>query len=540
MAHVRPLRAAAKDTSHHAKRSFAGSALLTLFCLSGCTDGGHESGDVSAGGSGTNGGRAGSSGVGGASGTGAAGSAGAMSNGGTAGTDGNLGGAAGTGLGGAGSAGAAGASGAGNGGVSAGAGSGGIGGGGASAAGSAGIGGGPGGSSGAAGTAGGTPGGDFVEDSGADCSVPELPDSGSLPTVQLLPDPFEKLDGTAITSKSEWRCRRQEIKRQAEKYVYGEKPLKPDSVTGTVTETGITISVSHGGKSTSFDVTVDLPDSGSAPYPALISYGSGFFGFSHSGVVTGEGVAVIGFDPYSVGNEAGSRQNKTGAFYDIYGSDSDSGLLVAWAWGVSRIIDVIDEFGGEILKPKMAVAGCSRFGKGAFLAGVFDERMALTIPFESGTAGVPIFRGVPGEGAQSLGSAYGETYWFGDAFGDFTSNPTKVPVDTHEMVALIAPRGLLVLDNPHIANLGPRSAHVAALGGAEVYAALGVAENISYHSSVASGSHCEARPEHVQPLKDNLHKFLLDDGEAPGVITAASKATGDLDAWRDWTTPTLN
>jgi hypothetical protein len=397
-----------------------------------------------------------------------------------------------------------------------------------------------GGASGAGGVAP-NPGGDFVEDDGADCSVGELPAAGSLPTVQKLPDPFKKLDGTVIASKAEWRCRRQEIKRQAEKYVYGEKPPKPESVTGTVGNDEITVNVSHQGKSSSFRVSVDLPNRGSAPYPGLISYGGGAFGFSQSSVVQAEGVAILGFDPYSVGAESGSRQRKTGAFYDIYGSDSASGLLVAWAWGVSRIIDVIDEFGGEVLKAnKMAVAGCSRFGKGAFIAGVFDQRMALTIPFESGTAGVPIWRGVPGEMAQSLASAYGETYWFGDAFGDFTGSPTKLPVDTHEMVAMIAPKGLLVLDNPHIANLGPRSAHVAALGGAEVFKALGVGENISYHSAVSSGSHCQARPEHVQPLKDNVHKFLLDDGDAPGVITAASNATGDLASWREWTTPTLN
>ena len=129
---------------------------------------------------------------------------------------------------------------------------------------------------------------------------------------------------------------------------------------------------------------------------------------------------------------------------------------MAWAWGVSRIIDVIEQSGGSILRADATgVTGCSRFGKGAFVIGAFDQRIALTMPIESGSAGVPIFRGIPGEGAQSLSSAYGEQPWLGDAFGSFTGSPNRLPVDTHEMVAMVAPRGLFIMDNPHIANLGP-------------------------------------------------------------------------------------
>jgi hypothetical protein len=162
------------------------------------------------------------------------------------------------------------------------------------------------------------------------------------------------------------------------------------------------------------------------------------------------------------------------------------------------------------------------------------------MPIESGSAGVPIWRGIPGEGAQSLSSAYGEQPWFGDAFGAFTSSPTKLPIDTHEIVAMVAPRGLFIMDNPHIANLGPKSAHVAALGGAEVYKALGAGDNISYWSDVQDGTHCAVRPEWKDPLTKNIKKFLLKSGSDPGVIKASSKASGNLADWRDWQTPTLN
>ncbi|GAA2511801.1 glucuronyl esterase domain-containing protein [Winogradskya humida] len=374
-----------------------------------------------------------------------------------------------------------------------------------------------------------------VEDEGADCAVPALPDAGSLPTNAKLPDPFTRIDGTRITTVADWRCRREEIKKQAEKYVYGTKPAPPATVTGTVSSTSITVNVTDNGKSSSFSASVSLP-SGTGPFPAVVVYG----GFADTATIRAAGAAVINYDPYSVGKEGTGRANKQGAFYSIYGATSTTGLLQAWGWGVSRIIDVIEKSGGSVLKADATgVTGCSRFGKGAFVAGVFDQRIALTMPIESGTAGVPIFRGIPGEGAQSLSSAYGEQPWFGDAFSSFTGAPGKLPVDTHEMVAMVAPRGLFIMDNPHIANLGPKSGSVAALGGAEVYKALGAGSNITYWSDVADGSHCANRSEWTTPLQQNIRKFLLKTADDPGAIRISSKALGNLAEWRTWTTPTL-
>jgi len=382
----------------------------------------------------------------------------------------------------------------------------------------------------------------MVEDDGVGCTVAALPDAGALTTNAKLPDPFKKLDGTRMTTKAEWRCRRQEIKKLAEKFAFGTKPGKPETLMGTVAGTTITIKVTDKGKSSSFTASIKLPTGGSAPYPAIVVYGGASFPPPlDSSVINGEGVAIINYDPYVVGKETGKRAPKSGAFYDIYGADSTTGLLVAWGWGVSRIIDAIEQSDGKILKADaVGVTGCSRFGKGSFIAGVFDQRIALTLPIESGSAGVPIWRGIPGEGAQSLSSAYGEQPWFGDAFSAFTSSPTKAPLDTHEAVAMVAPRGLFIMDNPSIANLGPKSAHVAALAGAEVYKALGAGSNISYVSAVANGSHCAERPEWKTPLRDNIQKFLKKNGNVPGVIAAASKATGELSTWKDWETPTLN
>lgn len=379
------------------------------------------------------------------------------------------------------------------------------------------------------------PGSASKENEGADCALGNPPAATSN---ARLPDPFKKYNGSRITGKSEWRCQRQEILKQVEASIYGTKPPKPEQVTGTVSRTQITVNVQHQGKSASFSARVEMPTNATGPVPAVVVLGG--FG-ADTATIKAEGVAIITYDPYVVGAESGSRTNKTGAFYTIYGNRSTTGLLAAWGWGVSRIIDVLEQSGTTVLKPDaIGVTGCSRFGKGAFAIGALDQRIALTIPFESGSGGVPIWRGLSGEGAQSPSSAYGETYWLGDAFNNYVSDVRRLPVDTHQIIALVAPRGLYIMDNPHIANLGPKSAHAAALAGAEVYKALGATNSITYHSNVASGSHCEVRPEHRAQLQANIRRFLKKESATTGGLNAHTKATARLIDWVDWTTPVLN
>jgi hypothetical protein len=366
------------------------------------------------------------------------------------------------------------------------------------------------------------------------------------PSIAKLPDPFKKIDGTEMTAKADWRCRREEIRKMAEAVAFGTKPAPPQMVTGTVSNTSITVNVTDGGKSSMFTVTVKLPSKGTAPYPAIIGYGG--VAPLDTTVIDSEGVAIITYTPTDVGAEGnGHGPNQKGAFYSIYSGGSKTGLLVAWGWGVSRIIDVIEKSGSSIIKPdSIGVTGCSRYGKGAFIAGAFDQRVALTMPIESGTAGVPIWRGIAkadkgenGNPSQSLASAYSEQPWFADSFNAYTGDPTKAPLDTHEVVAMIAPRGLYIMDNPHIGELSPKYGHAAAIAGDEVYKALGFGDAVSYISDVQVGTHCGVRPEWKQPLQDNIERFLKGTGSVPGVIKAAANYTANLSDWRDWTTPTL-
>ncbi|MFE4590252.1 glucuronyl esterase domain-containing protein [Streptomyces laurentii] len=372
-----------------------------------------------------------------------------------------------------------------------------------------------------------------VEDDGADCPVANT----APPATSLLPDPFTKLDGTRVTTKSGWRCRRAEIKELAERTVYGQKPAKPANVTGTVSSSGITVNVSDQGRSASFSASVSLP-SGTGPFPLVLVVGG--LG-ADTATIKASGAAVVSYNPLDVGKEGTARNAKSGAFYSLYGSTSSTGLLAAWAWGASRIIDVIEQSGGAVLRADaVGVTGCSRYGKGALAVGAFDQRVALTMPIESGTAGVPAYRSVAQEsGAQPLSSGYSEQPWLGDAFGSYQSNPGGLPVDTHEVLGMIAPRGLFVMENPHVDWLGATSGSVAALGGAEIYKALGAGGNISYWSDVADGTHCAVRSEWKAPLQASINAFLKKSGTPPAVFRVSAKKAGNLSQWRSWTTPTL-
>jgi hypothetical protein len=379
-----------------------------------------------------------------------------------------------------------------------------------------------------------------VENEGVDCAV-TISGTGAIAANSNLPDPFTKMDGQRMTAKDEWKCRRQEIRKLLEKTVYGEMRVTPFSATtGTVSKTSITVNVSDNGKTASFTASVDAP-AGNGPFPAMLIYGG--FGGPSAATLKNQGVAVITFDPAKGGAENTPRNNKSGAYYTLYGASSNLGILAAQAWAVSRIIDVIQKSDGSILKwDAIGVTGCSRYGKGSFAAGVFDQRIALTMPIESGTGGVPVMRSVNNEAKQTPSSAYGEQPWLGDVFNTFQNSPNTLPTDMHGAVAMVAPRGLLILDNPHIANLGPRSAHLSAVAGAEVYKALGYGGNITYFSNSADGGHCTFQPEFSAPLTANINKFLKKQGSAVGgepTINPRSGVTGNT-AMINWTTPALS
>jgi hypothetical protein len=383
----------------------------------------------------------------------------------------------------------------------------------------------------------------FVEFYGEDCNVADPKDA----SVSTLPDLFATPDGSRMSKKSDWRCQRAYLKKVVEKYIHGEKPGKPDTVTGSVTSSAIKVHVEHKGKSIDFSVSVTMPGSASGPVPAIIGVGGSSL---DSSIVKGEGVAQLTYDHQKISSET----DRSGLFSNIYGSTGAS-AQIGWAWGVSRIIDVLvaerDAGRNDIIDPTaIGVTGCSRNGKGAFTVGAFDERIALGIPQESGTGGVSALRivatsptGPNGKPAQSIDSALSEAAgWFGTAISTYKSKLNTVPGDTHSLVAMYAPRGLLVLDNSRIGELCATCQHAASAAGAILYSALGLEKNIEYNGGNPSDphNHCTFYPDtQGEPLKRAIRAFLTKKATPDGRIAPQPAGTADLTKWITWTAPAL-
>ena len=279
--------------------------------------------------------------------------------------------------------------------------------------------------------------------------------------------------------------------------------------TGTVSTTSISVKVTEGSKTTSFTATVSM-NGATMPAPAILSYGAG--------APAPSGVAKITFTAV----EAIRRQRspRRGRFSTYYGSNHPAGYMVAQAWQVSRIIDLLEQNPGIIDPYHFGVTGCSRNGKGAFAGGVFDNRIALTIPCESGIGGTPALRLKeqldPGDNSTAEWPYHAISYvrWLSEvALGPFATansasgdNTDRLPVDMHEAMALIAPRAIYIVDNPGITNLDPKSAYVTAMAGKAIFEALGVGDHFAMQG--ASGTHCQWRSQYDASLTAMINKFL--------------------------------
>jgi len=120
---------------------------------------------------------------------------------------------------------------------------------------------------------------------------------------------------------------------------------------------------------------------------------------------------------------------------------NDWGAIGAWAWGMSRVIDVLSKDPAVDTKGFIAF-GFSRFGKTALWAAAQDKRFALVISNESGQAGATLSHRKQGEPIDHLMLAF--PYWFCANYQHFLGRVQNLPVDGHLLLALIAPRPLYV------------------------------------------------------------------------------------------------
>jgi len=151
----------------------------------------------------------------------------------------------------------------------------------------------------------------------------------------------------------------------------------------------------------------------------------------------------------------------------------DWGKIGMWAWGASRVLDYIIEYCPKLDSGKVAVIGHSRLGKTALWCGAMDERFAAVISNNSGYGGAASSKHGTGERTWKF-NRYGSWCWFCENFKLFEQElEDHKPYDQSFLLALIAPRYLLVGSAELDHGADPESEFLTALHASSAWELLG-------------------------------------------------------------------
>jgi hypothetical protein len=354
--------------------------------------------------------------------------------------------------------------------------------------------------------------------------APSLPAPSELPADPALPDPLRMFDGRPVTTREQWeRERRPELKRLFQHYMYGSMPSPPEKVLAAVERED---RQALGGKATLREVTLRIGPEGTRPIhlllllpnartgrvPAFIGLNfcgnhavvndphvrvpDGWMYPGYPGVVENRateagrgsqvdvwnvertlarGYAVATFyngdvEPDRPNAEEGirARFRKAGVTQE---GPHEWGAIAAWAWGIQRVVDYL--LTDPAIDPKrIAAVGHSRNGKAALVAAAFDERIALAIPHQAGCGGTAPSRGKVGESVRQINDSF--PHWFDDTFKQFNDHPERLPFDQHCLVALMAPRPVLLSNAVEDTWANPEGQFEVLRAAEPVYRLLGV------------------------------------------------------------------
>jgi hypothetical protein len=336
-----------------------------------------------------------------------------------------------------------------------------------------------------------------------------------------LPDPLQTESGEPVTTVEQWReVRRPELRALIERNQFGRAPGKPAGMHFEVTEpptaaldgTALREQVRiHFGETESapyVDVVIYVPANHEGPVPVLLSIGfmPNNLAIADPGVhigrswdrrnqqrVPAEGASRFGRKPVEKFIERGfgfatfnyadiEIDAKDAMAYGIRGAllgdgnqqldDDQWGAIAGWAWGISRIVDYFET--DELVDAsRVAITGVSRLGKTVLWAGANDERIAAVIASCSGEGGAALSRRNYGETIGHLASPERYAYQFAGNYQKWAEDPGQAPYDAHEIIALVAPRPLLLQTGTSDKWSDPKGEFLAAKAATPVYELLG-------------------------------------------------------------------
>ena len=303
-----------------------------------------------------------------------------------------------------------------------------------------------------------------------------------------LPDLLAFKNGKTVKTRADWTKRRAEIKQMFDEQVYGKYPAHIPGVTwkldGTenLTVEGIAVVAKHltghvdnsSYPAITIDIKMDVVTPASAhghrvpviigggALPRPVPAGAPGRGAAPGGMSRIMGPATDssakqllqkGWGFVSVNTNQVQADNGAGLTSGIIGlvnkgqprKMDDWGVLRAWAWGQSRAMDYLVK-DKDVDPKKVGVMGHSRGGKAALVALVDDPRFAIGFISSSGAGGANLYRRDYGEAPSNL-CAPNEFHWMVGNFlkyCDVRHTIDELPVDSHEFIALVAPRAVFI------------------------------------------------------------------------------------------------
>ena len=331
-----------------------------------------------------------------------------------------------------------------------------------------------------------------------------------------LPDPLKLKNGKrATTAKVWWNKRRPEIVEDFDREVYGRVPTVTPAVRWEVAGTsndkvgdvpvvtkklvGRVDNSSYPAITVDIQLTLTTPANAAGPVPVIMEFSFGTPGNQGPGQGTApppgrgmpaaagpswrEQVLALGWGYAILTPTSVQADNGAGLTRGIIGLCNqgqprkldDWGALRAWAWGASRALDYFEKDRSVDAK-QVGVEGHSRYGKAALVAMAYDRRFAIAYISSSGEGGARLHRRNFGELVENVAGT-GEYHWMAGNFIKYASlfTPDDMPVDSHELIALCAPRPIFIGAGTTQGDgwADARGMFLAAVGAGPVYGLLG-------------------------------------------------------------------